>query len=149
MKEGIIAGYPVVDVQVVLYDGSYHPVDSSELAFKIAASMAFKKAFVEANPILLEPILEVEIRVPENFLGDVISDLNTRRGKILGMDSDKGISIVRALVPESEMLTYGLDLASITQGRGYFTAKFYKYDEVPQKLAEEIIKKRKEELEKS
>ncbi|MDI6861591.1 MAG: elongation factor G [Caldisericia bacterium] len=149
MKEGIIAGYPVVDVQVILYDGSYHPVDSSELAFKIAASMAFKKAFVEANPILLEPILEVEIRVPENFLGDVISDLNTRRGKILGMNSDKGISIVKALVPESEMLTYGLDLASITQGRGYFTAKFYKYDEVPQKLAEEIIKKRKEELEKS
>lgn len=148
MKEGILAGYPVVDVQVVLYDGSYHPVDSSELAFKIAGSMAFKKAFNEANPILLEPILEVEIRVPEQFLGDIISDLNTRRGKILGMDSLKGISIVRALVPEQEMLTYGLDLASLTQGRGYFTAKFAKYDEVPQRLAEDIIKKRRQQLEK-
>lgn len=149
MKEGILAGYPIIDVQVVLYDGSYHPVDSSELAFKIAGSMAFKKAFNEANPILLEPILEVEIRVPEQFLGDIISDLNTRRGKILGMDSLKGKSIIKALVPEQEMLTYGLDLASITQGRGYFTAKFAKYDEVPQKLAEDIIKKRKKEEVKS
>lgn len=149
MKEGVLAGYPVVDVQIVLYDGSYHPVDSSELAFKIAASMAFKKAFLEANPILLEPILEVEIRVPEQFVGDIISDLNTRRGKILGMDSLKGISIIKALVPEQEMLTYGLDLASLTQGRGYFTAKFAKYDEVPAKLAEEIIKKRKQEENKS
>ena len=149
MKEGVLAGYPVIDIQVVLYDGSYHPVDSSELAFKIAGSMAFKKAFIEANPIILEPILEVEIRAPEQFLGDIISDLNTRRGKILGMDSTKGISIVRALVPEQEMLTYGLDLASITQGRGYFTAKFAKYEEVPQRLAEDIIKKRKQEAEKS
>ena len=149
MKEGVLAGYPVIDIQVVLYDGSYHPVDSSELAFKIAGSMAFKKAFIEANPIILEPILEVEIRAPEQFLGDIISDLNTRRGKILGMDSTKGISIVRALVPEQEMLTYGLDLASITQGRGYFTAKFAKYEEVPQRLAEDIIKKRKQETEKS
>jgi len=149
MKEGVLAGYPVVDIQVVLYDGSYHPVDSSELAFKIAGSMAFKKAFNEANPILLEPILEVEVRAPEQFLGDIISDLNTRRAKILGMDSAKGISIVRALVPEQEMLTYGLDLASITQGRGYFTAKFAKYEEVPQRLAEDIIKKRKQESERS
>jgi len=149
MKEGVLAGYPVIDIQVVLYDGSYHPVDSSELAFKIAGSMAFKKAFIEANPIILEPILEVEIRAPEQFLGDIISDLNTRRAKILGMDSTKGISIVRALVPEQEMLTYGLDLASITQGRGYFTAKFAKYEEVPQRLAEDIIKKRKQEAEKS
>ncbi len=149
MKEGVLAGYPVVDIQVVLYDGSYHPVDSSELAFKIAGSMAFKKAFNEANPILLEPILEVEVRAPEQFLGDIISDLNTRRAKILGMDSAKGISIVRALVPEQEMLTYGLDLASITQGRGYFTAKFAKYEEVPQRLAEDIIKKRKQETERS
>lgn len=149
MKEGVLAGYPVVDIQVVLYDGSYHPVDSSELAFKIAGSMAFKKAFNEANPILLEPILEVEVRAPEQFLGDIISDLNTRRAKILGMDSSKGISIVRALVPEQEMLTYGLDLASITQGRGYFTAKFAKYEEVPQRLAEDIIKKRKQESERS
>lgn len=149
MKEGVLAGYPVVDIQVVLYDGSYHPVDSSELAFKIAGSMAFKKAFNEANPILLEPILEVEVRAPEQFLGDIISDLNTRRAKILGMDSSKGISIVRALVPEQEMLTYGLDLASITQGRGYFTAKFAKYEEVPQRLAEDIIKKRKHESERS
>ncbi|MBP7139478.1 MAG: elongation factor G [Caldisericia bacterium] len=149
MKEGVLAGYPVIDIQVVLYDGSYHPVDSSELAFKIAGSMAFKKAFNEANPILLEPILEVEVRAPEQFLGDIISDLNTRRAKILGMDSAKGISIVRALVPEQEMLTYGLDLASITQGRGYFTAKFAKYEEVPQRLAEDIIKKRKQESERS
>ena len=145
MKEGILAGYPVVDVKVVLYDGSYHPVDSSELAFKIAASMAFKKAMAEAKPVLLEPVLEVEIRVPESFLGDIISDLNTRRGKILGMDSEKGISIIRALVPEAEMLTYGLDLASLTQGRGYFTARFAKYEEVPARIAEEIIKRRKSE----
>ncbi|RLD13382.1 MAG: elongation factor G, partial [Caldiserica bacterium] len=145
MKEGILAGYPVVDVKVVLYDGSYHPVDSSELAFKIAASMAFKKAMAEAKPVLLEPVLEVEIRVPESFLGDIISDLNTRRGKILGMDSEKGISIIRALVPEAEMLTYGLDLASLTQGRGYFTARFAKYEEVPARIAEEIIKRKKSE----
>ncbi|WP_027718333.1 elongation factor G [Desulfovirgula thermocuniculi] len=143
MQEGVLAGYPVTGVKVTLYDGSFHPVDSSELAFKIAASMAFKKGQQQAKPVLLEPIMEVEVTVPENYMGDVISDFNTKRGRILGMEPAGKNSRVRALVPLAEMYRYAIDLKSMTQGRGSFRMKFYSYEEVPAKLAEEIIKKAK------
>ncbi|NHM25555.1 elongation factor G [Desulfofundulus sp. TPOSR] len=143
MQEGVLAGYPVTGVKVVLYDGSFHPVDSSELAFKIAASMAFKKGQQQAKPVLLEPIMEVEVTVPENFMGDIISDFNTKRGRILGMEAAGKNSRVKALVPLAEMYRYAIDLKSMTQGRGSFRMKFSSYEEVPARLAEEIIKKAK------
>lgn len=143
MQEGALAGYPVTGVKVVLYDGSFHPVDSSELAFKIAASMAFKKGQQQAKPVLLEPIMEVEVTVPENFMGDIISDFNTKRGRILGMEAAGKNSRVKALVPLAEMYRYAIDLKSMTQGRGSFRMKFSSYEEVPARLAEEIIKKAK------
>lgn len=149
MQEGVLAGYPVTGVKVTLYDGSFHPVDSSELAFKIAASMAFKKGQQQARPVLLEPIMEVEVTVPENYMGDVISDFNTKRGRILGMEPAGKNSRVRALVPLAEMYRYAIDLKSMTQGRGSFHMKFYSYEEVPAKLAEEIIKKAKAAAENS
>ena len=130
MEEGVLAGYPVVDVKVTLYDGSYHSVDSSEMAFKIAASMAFKKGFMEANPVLLEPIMNVTVTVPEEYMGDIIGDLNKKRGRILGMDPDRGNQIIRAHVPLSEMFKYAIDLRSITQGRGDFEMEFDHYEEV-------------------
>ncbi len=147
MQEGVLAGYPVTGVKVVLYDGSFHPVDSSELAFKIAASMAFKKGQQQAKPVLLEPIMEVEVTVPESFMGDIISDFNTKRGRILGMEAAGKNSRVRALVPLAEMYRYAIDLKSMTQGRGSFRMSFYSYEEVPARLAEEIIKKAKEAAE--
>lgn len=149
MQEGVLAGYPVTGVKVTLYDGSFHPVDSSELAFKIAASMAFKKGQQQAKPVLLEPIMEVEVTVPENYMGDIISDFNTKRGRILGMEPAGKNSRVRALVPLAEMYRYAIDLKSMTQGRGSFRMKFYSYEEVPAKLAEEIIKKAKAAAENS
>lgn len=144
MQEGILAGYPVTGVSVVLYDGSYHPVDSSELAFKIAASMAFKKGMEQAKPVLLEPIMSVEVLVPETFMGDVISDLNTKRGRILGMEPEGKRTRIRALVPLAELTRYAVDLKALTQGRGSFHMDFSSYEEVPAKLAEEIIKKARE-----
>ena len=137
--EGVLAGYPVVDVQVTLYDGSYHPVDSSELAFKIASSMAFKKAFVEAQPVMLEPILLVEVTVPEAYMGDVISELNKKRGRILGMEARDGLRVVRAHAPMAEMFRFAVDLRSITGGRGRFRAQFDHYEEVPPHIAEQVI----------
>ncbi|REJ33162.1 MAG: elongation factor G [Bacillota bacterium] len=139
MAEGVLAGYPVVDVKVTLYDGSYHSVDSSEMAFKIAASMAFKEGFMKAQPVLLEPVLQVEVVVPERFMGDVIADLNKKRGRILGMDPDGGNQIIRAHVPMAEMARYAVDLRSITQGRGRFKTELAHYEEVPEHLAAEII----------
>ncbi|MBO8140951.1 MAG: elongation factor G [Firmicutes bacterium] len=139
MEEGVLAGYPVVDVKVTLYDGSYHSVDSSEMAFKIAASMAFKKGFAEARPVLLEPVMLVEVTVPERFMGDVIGDLNKKRGRILGMDPDGNYQVIRAHVPMAEMVRYAVDLRSITQGRGSFRAELDHYEEVPEHLAEAII----------
>ncbi|MEW6276250.1 MAG: elongation factor G [Bacillota bacterium] len=143
MQEGVLAGYPVTGVKVILYDGSYHPVDSSELAFKIAASMAFKKGTQQANPVLLEPIMEVEVTVPENFMGDVIGDFNTKRGRILGMEPAGKKTKIKALVPLAELTRYAIDLKSMTQGRGSFGMRFSSYEEVPAYLAEEIIKKAK------
>lgn len=139
LVEGIVAGFPVVGVRVTLLDGSAHSVDSSEMAFKLAASMAFKKAFMEASPVLLEPILTVTVVVPDEFMGDVISDLNKKRGRILGMEPHDTLQCVRAHVPQSEVFRYGIDLRSITQGRGSFTTEFAQYEEVPAELADQVI----------
>lgn len=139
MEEGVLAGYPVVDIKVTLYDGSYHSVDSSEMAFKIASSMAFKKGFMDARPILLEPIMNVEVSVPEEYMGDIIGDLNKKRGRILGMEPKEGLQIIKAQVPLAEMFQYSIDLRSITQGRGDFQMEFDHYEEVPANLAETII----------
>ncbi|MBR7118342.1 MAG: elongation factor G [Helicobacteraceae bacterium] len=142
MQTGVLAGYPVVDFQVTLYDGSYHDVDSSEMAFKIAASMAFKEASKGASPVLLEPITKVEVEVPEEYMGDVIGDLNRRRGQINSMDDRMGIKIVNAFVPLAEMFGYSTDLRSVTQGRGSYSMEFDHYGEVPANIAKGIIEKR-------
>ncbi len=147
MADGVLAGYPVTGVKVVLYDGSYHPVDSSEMAFKIAAGMAFKKGSLAAKPALLEPIVNVEVHVPEPAMGDVISDFNTRRGRVLGMEAAGKDSVVKASVPMTEMYRYTIDLKSMTQGKGSFTMAFSSYEEVPGRIAEDIIKKAKAETE--
>ncbi len=140
-ESGILAGYPVIDLKATLVDGSYHDVDSSEMAFKIAGSMAIKEAVMKASPVLLEPKMKVEVEVPEDFLGDVMGDLNSRRGQIEGMGSDGGIAKVTAQVPLAEMFGYATDIRSKTQGRGIFSMEFSKYDEVPQNVAETIIAK--------
>ena len=139
MAKGVIAGYPFVDLKVTLIDGSYHNVDSSEMAFKIAGSMAFKKGILDANPILLEPIMEMEIKVDKDHVGDVMGDLNSRRGKVLGMDTADKAEIVKAQVPQAEIQLYAPDLTSMTGGRGTFTVKFSHYEEVPAHVAEKII----------
>nr|CAX84028.1 Elongation factor G (EF-G) [uncultured bacterium] len=138
---GVMAGYPMVDVQVALYDGSYHDVDSSEMAFKIAASMAIKSGCVKAAPVILEPIMEVEVEVSEAFMGDVIGDLNSRRGTIYGMDSVAGNQLVKAMVPLANMFGYATDLRSMTQGRATFTMQFHHYEPVPKSVADEIVAK--------
>ncbi len=142
MQNGVLAGYPVVDVKATLYDGSYHEVDSSEMAFKIAGSMAFKEAAKKANPILLEPIMKVEVEVPEEYMGDVIGDINRRRGQVQSMEDRSGNKIVTAMVPLAEMFGYSTDLRSFTQGRGTYSMEFDHYEEVPKNVADEIIKKR-------
>ena len=142
MQNGVLAGYPVVDTKVTLYDGSYHDVDSSEMAFKIAGSMAFKEAAKKANPVLLEPIMKVEVEVPEEYMGDVIGDINRRRGQVSSMEDRAGNKIVTAMVPLAEMFGYSTDLRSFTQGRGTYSMEFDHYEEVPRNVAEEIIKKR-------
>ncbi|MBI2816237.1 MAG: elongation factor G [Acidobacteria bacterium] len=138
-QRGYLAGYPVVDFRVILYDGSYHDVDSSELAFKIAGSLAFKKGMEQAKPVLLEPIMNVEVYAPEQFAGDLIGELNGRRGRIQGMDTRGNSRVIKAQVPMSEMLTYASDLTSMTQGRGTFAMEFSHYDVVPSQIAEKII----------
>ena len=149
MEEGNLAKYPVVDIKVSLYDGSYHTVDSSEMAFKIAASMALRGAIDQADPVLLEPIMDVEVTVPENFMGDIMGDLNSRRGRIQGMVPGQGLQVIKAQVPLAEMFDYAIDLRSMTQGRGFFTMKFSHYEEVPFQEAEKIIAAAKEEREAS
>jgi elongation factor G len=142
MQNGILAGYPVLDVQATVYDGSYHDVDSSEMAFKIAGSMAFKAGALKADPVILEPIMKVEVTVPEEYMGDVLGDINSRRGRIEGLEIRNGIQVVRAYVPLAEMFGYATDLRSNTQGRGVHTMQFDHYDEVPKNIAEGIIAKR-------
>jgi len=138
---GILAGFPVVDVKVTLYDGSYHEVDSNEMAFKIAGSMAFKAACEKANPVLLEPIMAVEVEMPEDYMGDVIGNLNSRRGRIENMEERAGVRVVTSKVPLAEMFAYSTTLRSMTQGRGTYTMQFSHYDEAPRNVAEEIVAK--------
>jgi elongation factor G len=149
MKKGILAGYPVVDMKVTLYDGSYHDVDSSDMAFQIAASMGLQKVFMDARPILLEPIMNVEVTTPADHAGDVIGDLNSRRGRIVGMEPAGETAAVRAVVPMAEMLTYESSLRSMTGGRGGYSMEFSHYEEVPAFLAEKVVKEAKAEKEKA
>lgn len=139
LSEGYLAGFPVVDVKVTVYDGSFHEVDSSDMAFQIAASMGLKNAFEKARPILLEPIMAVEVSCPDECMGDVIGDLNSRRGRVLGMESKGAGQVIKALVPMADVLKYAPDLRSITSGRGSFEARFSHYDEVPAPMAEKVI----------
>ena len=149
LNEGVLASYPVTGVKVTLYDGSFHPVDSSELAFKLAAILSFKNGMEKASPVLLEPIMNVEATVPEQFMGDIMGDFNSRRGRILGMESKEGgVQTIRAMAPLAELADYAIILKSITQGRGSFKMEFNQYEEVPARLADKIIEKRKVELEK-
>ena len=142
-EHGVLAGYPVTNFKAVLYDGSYHDVDSNEMSFKIAASIAFKKGMEEANPVLLEPIMKVEVSIPDSYLGDVMGDMNKRRGRILGMDQQRdGSQLLIAEAPQSEMFEYSIDLRAMTQGRGNFNMEFVRYEEVPQNIADKIIEER-------
>jgi elongation factor G len=146
LSKGVIAGFPVVDVRVTVFDGSFHTVDSSEMAFKIAGSLAFKKAALEAKPILLEPIAEMEVVVPEESVGDIIGDLNGRRGRVLGVDAHGKNQVVKVQVPLAEVLRYSSDLRSITSGRGQFTMAVAHYEEIPAAIAEKVIAESKKEL---
>ncbi len=145
IHEGVLAGYPAVDFRAALYDGSYHSVDSSEIAFKLAAHLAFKKGMEQAAPILLEPIMKAEITVPEQFMGDVLGDLNTKRARVLGMGQQRGNSVITAEVPLAEMQRYAADLRSMTQGRGYFSMEFERYDPVPAHIAQTVVDEAKKE----
>ena len=145
MEGGVLAGYPMVDIKATVYDGSFHEVDSSEAAFKIAGSMAFKNGAQKANPVLLEPYVKVEVTVPEEYMGDVIGDLNSRRGRIEGMEARNGAQVVNAFVPLSEMFGYSTDLRSKTQGRGNYSMEVSYYDEVPKNIADQIVAKNKGE----
>jgi elongation factor G len=143
--EGVVAGYPLVDFKATLYDGSFHSVDSNELSFKIAASMALKDGVQQARPVLLEPIMTVRIRVPEQFMGEVNRDLNGRRGRVLGMDTDDGLQVISAHVPQSELFSYATELRSLTGGRGRFSSELDHYEEVPAHLAEKIVEAHRKE----
>ncbi|HKG56714.1 MAG TPA: elongation factor G, partial [Candidatus Limnocylindrales bacterium] len=145
--EGVVAGYPLSDFKATLYDGSFHNVDSNELSFKIAASMALKEGVQQAKPALLEPIMTVEIRIPEANMGEVNRDLNGRRGRVLGMDMSDGVQIITAHVPQAELFSYATELRSLTGGRGTFTATLDHYEEVPSHIADKVIADhRKEEV---
>jgi elongation factor G len=139
MKTGVLAGYPVEDIKVKLFDGSFHDVDSSEMAFKIAGSIAFKEAARKANPVLLEPIMEVEVVTPEEYMGDVMGHLSSKRGRIEGMSQRSDAQVIKSLVPLSEMFGYATTLRSMTQGRAIYSMQFAHYDEVPKNISEQII----------
>lgn len=146
LEKGVLAGYPVVNVKATLFDGSYHPVDSNEMAFKIAASLAFKKGIEAAKPVLLEPIMSVEVLVPEDYMGDIMGDMNKRRGRILGMEQQSdGQQLIKAEAPQAEMFKYAIDLKSMTQARGSFKMKFARYEEVPANISEKVIEESKKE----
>ncbi len=147
MPEGVVAGYPVVDVRVRLYYGGYHDVDSSEMAFKIAGSMAFRKGIQEARPILLEPIMQIQINVPEDYTGGVMGDLSSRRGKIMGMEPGPKSQVIKAAVPQGELYRYSTTLRTLTQGRARFQVEFSHYEEVPKEIAEKLIEELKKERE--
>jgi elongation factor G len=139
IKEGIIAGYPVIKLQATLYDGSYHAVDSSEMAFKVAANLAFKKGMELSSPVLLEPIMKASIIVPDEYMGDIMGDINKKRGRVLGMEPVDGQQMVLAEVPLSEMSKYATDLRSMTQARGEFSMEFFRYEEVPPTEVAKIV----------
>ena len=141
--EGVLAGFPAVDMKVTLYDGSFHPVDSSEMAFKIASAQAFKKGMLDGSPVLLEPIMNITVTVPDSFTGDIIGDLNTKRAKVSGMNPNQGLNVIQAQAPQSEILRYAIDLRSMTQGRGTFTVGFSHYEHVPGPVAQKIIAQHK------
>ena len=141
IKNGVMAGYPVVDIKITLFDGSYHDVDSSEIAFRVASSMAFKDGCQKANPVILEPIMAVEVETPEDYMGDVMGDLNRRRGVILGMDDNYGAKLIRAEVPLSEMFGYSTSLRSQSQGRATYSMQFKKYQEAPANVTAALTKK--------
>ena len=145
LQRGVLAGYPLVDVKAKLFDGSYHDVDSSEMAFKVAASLALRNAATKCNPVILEPVMRVEVVMPEEYLGDVMGQITARRGRVEGMEARGNAQVVKAMVPLSEMFGYATTLRSGTQGRGVFTMHFDHYEEVPKSIAEEIIKKNKGE----
>jgi elongation factor G len=147
LQGGVLAGYPVVDVRTALFFGKYHDVDSSEMAFKIATIQCFREVAEKASPVLLEPIDEIEVRVPEEFMGDVMGDLSSKRGKILGMEADGHYQRIKALVPESELYKYATHLRAITQGRGTYRTKFDHYEEVPRDAADKIVAAAKAERE--
>jgi elongation factor G len=146
-QKGVLAGFPCVDFKATLDDGSFHAVDSSEMAFKIAGSLAYRKAAEEAKPVLLEPIMKMQITTPDEFMGDIMGDLNGRRGRVLGMDSAGKYQVINAEVPMSEILTYAPDLRSMTGGRGIFSVEFERYDEVPAQMAEKVIEEIKSQEE--
>ena len=139
MDRGVLAGYPLMGIGAALYDGSFHEVDSSELAFKVAGSLALQDAAKKARPVIMEPVMEVEAVTPQEYLGDVIGDLNRRRGRVLGMESRAGFQVATVHVPLSEMFGYATDLRSATQGRATYSMEFDHYDEVPQRRADEIV----------
>jgi len=145
LKEGMLAKYPVTDIQVTLYDGSYHAVDSSEMAFKIAASHAIKKGLADGRPVLLEPIVKIKITVPDSFTGDIIGDLNGKRAKVLGMNPQGGWNVIEAHAPLAEVQRYAIDLRAMTQGRGIFETEFSHYEEVPPHVSQKIIAAREQE----
>jgi elongation factor G len=145
MHEGVLAGYPVVDIKAKLYDGSFHPVDSSDICFKIAGAQALKKGLSQGQPILLEPIMNIKVRVPEEFTGDIIGDLNTKRARVLGMNPEDGANVIEAKVPLAEVLRYAIDLKSITQGRASYTLDFSHYEEVPANITQKIVAQRQTE----
>jgi elongation factor G len=148
LEAGVLAKFPVIDVGVNLYDGSFHTVDSSEMAFKIAASMAFKKGMQDAGPIILEPIMQLDIVVPDKYMGDIIGDINSKRGKIISMTpTENKKQLIKASVPQAEAFNYAVDLTSLTQGRGRFSQEFLKYEELPYNLTEKLIEERKEKEE--
>ncbi|MCF7931817.1 MAG: elongation factor G, partial [Acholeplasmataceae bacterium] len=138
-EAGPLAGFPVINVKCTLYDGSYHPVDSNEISFKLAASLAFKEATKTCQPTILEPIVRVEVTVKDQYVGDVMGDMNKRRGRVLGMNQSEGYQVVIADVPEAEIVKYAIDLKAMTQGSGSFTREFLRYEEVPGNLIDKII----------
>ena len=145
MGNGVLAGFPLVDMKVTIFDGSYHDVDSSELAFKIAGSIGLRTGVLDAEPVLLEPIMKVEVTTPEDYMGDVIGDLNRRRGVVHGMDDENGSMVIHAEVPIGEMFGYATDLRSATQGRASYSMEFKKYSEAPANITQAVIKKVKGE----
>jgi len=145
IQEGVLARYPVVDIRTRVYDGSFHPVDSSDICFKIAGAGALKKGLSQGQPILLEPIMNIRVTVPEDFTGDIIGDLNTKRARVQGMNPEGGLNIIEAQVPLAEVLRYAIDLKSTTQGRGSYAMEFSHYEEVPAHIAQKIIAERQTE----